>query len=156
MSDATDTTTAAPFKTTASDTFSAEERAAMKERTKELKSAARRSAKAADGKRDVLEKIGEMSGTDRAIAERFHALVTEAAPHLVPKTWYGMPAYAKDGKIVCFFQPAEKFTARYATIGFNDAARLDAGTVWPTSFAVTELTDADEEFFADLVRRAAG
>ncbi|PJJ70648.1 uncharacterized protein YdhG (YjbR/CyaY superfamily) [Diaminobutyricimonas aerilata] len=132
----TETTDTAIGTAAEPETFTSEERAAMKERAK--------------------EKIGEMSGGDRAISERFHALVIAAAPHLTPKTWYGMPAYAKDGKIVCFFQPAEKFKARYATIGFNDAARLDTGTVWPTSFAVTELAAADEEFFADLVRRAAG
>ncbi|SEM39369.1 iron chaperone [Streptacidiphilus jiangxiensis] len=139
--------------------FSAEERAAMKDHAAELRTAARRGARAtkADGEADVLAKIAEMADTDRALAERVHALVRSAAPGLAPKLWYGMPAYARDGKTVCFFQSAEKFKARYATLGFNDPARLDDGSLWPTAFALTaDLTAADEERIADLVRRAAG
>ncbi|MEU4545784.1 iron chaperone [Nonomuraea dietziae] len=138
------------------DGFTDEERAAMKEHAKELKKAARRGSGAAkaDGERDVLEKIAEMKESDRVLAERFHAIVTASAPALSPKLWYGMPAYAKDGKVVCFFQSAEKFKARYATIGFNDIATLDEGTMWPTAFAVTELTAADEARIAELVKRA--
>ncbi|HEY1624656.1 MAG TPA: DUF1801 domain-containing protein [Streptosporangiaceae bacterium] len=136
--------------------FSAEERAAMKEHAKELKTTARRgsSASKANGETDVLEKIAEMDDSDRAIAERVHAIVTTTAPDLSPKTWYGMPAYAKDGKIVCFFQPAQKFKARYATLGFNDAANLDDGDMWPTAFAVSKLTAADERKIAAMVRKA--
>jgi len=136
------------------DGFTAEEHAAMKERAQELKKGRRRDK--ADDAAAVLEKIAEMSGSDRAIAERLHAIVAEVAPGLSPKTWYGMPAYARDGKVVCFFQAASKFTARYATIGFNDAALLDDGTMWPTAFGVVELTPADEDRLRELVRRAAG
>lgn len=133
--------------------FSAEERAAMKERAKELKAEAAR----ADGESALLAKIAEMSEPDHSMAERIHAIVKAAAPGLLPKTWYGMPAYAdKDGKIVCFFQAAEKFGARYATFGFNDSARLDEGAMWPTSFAVKELTPADEARLSDLVKKAVG
>ena len=107
-------------------------------------------------RRKVVAKIEEMSGTDREIAERIHAIVKAAAPNLQPKTWYGMPAYAKDGKTVCFFQAAAKFKARYATFGFNDAAMLDDGNIWPTSFALTKLTAADEKKLAEMVKRAAG
>ena len=137
-------------------TFTDEERDAMKERARELKATARRGSRAskADGEGEVLAKIGEMPEADRAIAERIHAIVTATAPELSPRTWYGMPAYARDGTIVCFFQAAAKFKARYATFGFNDDARLDDGTMWPTSFAVTELTAADEERIAALVRKA--
>jgi uncharacterized protein YdhG (YjbR/CyaY superfamily) len=134
-----------------------EERAAMKERTQELKAEARRGPGAgkADGERDVLAKIAEMPEPDRAMAERIHAIVKASAPDLSPKTWYGMPAYAKEGKIVCFFQAADKFKSRYATFGFDVAANLDEGTMWPTSFALTELTAADEARIAELVKKAA-
>jgi hypothetical protein len=132
--------------------FTDEERAAMKEHAKELKAAAR--AGKADGESAVLAKIAEMPEPDRAMAERLHALITASAPALSPKTWYGQPAYAKDGKVVCFFQGAHKFNSRYATFGFNDAANLDEGTMWPTSFALTELTAADEARIAALVKKA--
>ena len=134
--------------------FTAEERAAMKERAKELKAEARAEKDRAAGEQDVLEKIAEMPEADRVIAERIHAIVTANAPDLMPKTWYGMPAYAKDGKIVCFFQSAHKFSARYATFGFNDTAKLDEGHMWPTSFALTKLTDDDEKKIAALVKKA--
>ncbi|HSL33967.1 MAG TPA: DUF1801 domain-containing protein [Candidatus Limnocylindrales bacterium] len=136
--------------------FTDEERAAMKERAKEQKAAARRGKGAgkADGERDVLAKIAEMPDSDRVMAERIHAIVKANAPDLTPKTWYGMPAYARDGKIVCFFQSADKFKARYATFGFDQEANLDEGTMWPTSFALTELTAADEATIAALVKKA--
>jgi len=137
--------------TATSEGFSAEERAAMKERAKET-----RGKKSGDGEADLLEKIAEMGDADRAMAERIHALVTQAAPELEPKTWYGQPAYAKDGKVVLFFQAASKFKTRYATLGFNDAAHIDDGTMWPTAFALTELTAADEKRIAELVTRAVG
>ena len=137
-----------------SEGFTAEERAAMKERAKELKAEARANKNKAQGERDVLTKIAEMAEPDRAMAERLHAIITASAPELSPKTWYGMPAYARDGKIVCFFTPAEKFGTRYATLGFNDTANLDDGTMWPTSFALTELTAADEARIAALVKQA--
>ncbi|MGW6376752.1 iron chaperone [Rhodococcus sp. NPDC055112] len=138
--------------------FTDEERAAMKEHAQELKTAARRGSRnaKADGEKDVLEKIAGMAESDRIMAERIHAIVTASAPDLAPKTWYGMPAYAKTGKIVCFFQSAEKFKARYATLGFNDTANLDDGTMWPTAFALTTLTDADEKRIGELVKKAAG
>ena len=117
----------------------------------------RKKGKKADGLSDLLAKIAEMNESDRAITETIHALVTEHAPELLPKTWYGMPAWAnKDGKVVCFLTPAGKFDSRYASFGFNDAARLDDGTVWPTSFAVTKLTPADEKMFAALIRKSVG
>jgi uncharacterized protein YdhG (YjbR/CyaY superfamily) len=136
--------------------FTAEERAAMKEYARELKTSARRGSRAtkADGENDVLEKIAEMPEPDRVIAERIHAIIKDAAPDLVPRTWYGMPAYAKDGNVVCFFQPAVKFKARYATLGFSDKANLDDGAMWPTSFALTELTATDEARIAELVKQA--
>ena len=136
--------------------FTDDERAAMKERARELKAEARRGPRAdkADGERDVLAKIAEMSGRDRAMAKRLHAIIKASVPALSPKTWYGMPAYAKDGKIVCFFQSAQKFDSRYATFGFNDTANLDEGTMWPTSFALKELTAADESRIAGLVKKA--
>ncbi|MEZ0095059.1 iron chaperone [Streptacidiphilus sp. EB129] len=139
------------------DGFTAGERAAMKEHALELKTAVRRGAKAsaADGEADVLAKIAEMADADRILAQQVHAVVKAAAPQLSPKLWYGMPAYAKDGKIVCFFQSAAKFKARYATLGFNDPANLDDGAMWPTAFALTTLTAADEQRIADLVTRAA-
>jgi uncharacterized protein YdhG (YjbR/CyaY superfamily) len=138
------------------DGFTAEERAAMKERARELKAEARRGKDRADGERDVLAKIAEMPEPDRTMAERIHAIVAATAPALMPKTWYGMPAYAKDGKIVCFFQSADRFKARYATLGFNDAANLDDGAMWPTSFALKELSAAEEAEIAALVRKAVG
>ena len=140
----------------AADGFTADERAAMKERARELKAEARANKDRAAGERDVLAKIAEMPESDRLMAERIHAIVTESAPILSPKTWYGMPAYARDGKIICFFQSADKFKARYATFGFNDDAKLDEGTMWPTSFALTELTTADEERIRALVTKAVG
>ena len=130
--------------------FSAEERAAMKERAKELKAEAAK----ADGEKALLEKVAEMKGNDRAMAERLHAIISAAAPSLSPKTWYGMPAYAKDGKIVCFFQSAEKFSSRYATFGFSDEANIDRGAMWPTSWALKELTAAEEKKIASLVKQA--
>jgi uncharacterized protein YdhG (YjbR/CyaY superfamily) len=133
-----------------------EERTAMKERAREVKAGRGPRAKKADGESDVLAKIAEMPEPDRAMAERFHALVKASAPTLSPKTWYGMPAYAnQEGKVVCFFTPASKFNERYATFGFNDSANLDDGTMWPTSFALTELTAADEAKIAALVKKAA-
>ncbi|MGW8351685.1 iron chaperone [Streptomyces wedmorensis] len=137
--------------------FSAEERAAMKDHAKEQKTAARRSSradKAAEAEQDVLAKIAEMKETDRVLAERVHAVVTASAPTLAPKLWYGMPAYALDGKIVCFFQSAEKFKARYATLGFSDQANLDEGTMWPAGFALTEVTPEVEERIGALVKQA--
>ena len=132
--------------------FTEEERAAMKERAAETK-AARRGAKA-DGTADVLAKIAEMPEPDHSMAERVHAIITATAPQLIPKTWYGMPAYAKDGKVLCFFQAAQKFGARYATLGFNDVANLDDGNMWPVTFALKELTAADEARITELVKRA--
>jgi uncharacterized protein YdhG (YjbR/CyaY superfamily) len=132
--------------------LTAEERAAMKELVQERKAAAR----GEDGESAVLAKIAEMPQPDRAMAERLHALVTASAPSLSPKTWYGMPAYAKDGKVVCFFQSAAKFKARYATFGFSDKANLDDGNMWPTGFALKELTSAEEKKIARLVKKAAG
>jgi uncharacterized protein YdhG (YjbR/CyaY superfamily) len=134
-----------------SSTFSAEERAAMKELVQERKAAARGEA----GESAVLAKIAEMPEADRAMAERIHAIVKEAAPFLEARTWYGMPAYAKDGKVICFFQSAAKFKARYATFGFSDKANLDAGNMWPTYFGLKELTSAEEKKIAGLVKKAA-
>jgi uncharacterized protein YdhG (YjbR/CyaY superfamily) len=137
--------------------FTDEERAAMKERAQELKAEARRGPRAgkkADGESDLLAKIAEMQGSDRAMAKRLHAIVKASAPALSPRTWYGMPAYAKDGKVVCFFQSAQKFKSRYATFGFSDAANLDEGAMWPTSFALKELTAAEETRIGALVKKA--
>lgn len=134
--------------------FTDAERAAMKERAEELKAAGRGGKKKSDEAKACLEKIAEMPEPDRILAERIHAVVTSVAPDLAPKTWYGMPAYARDGKIVCFFQPASKFDYRYATLGFNDPANLDEGTMWPTAYAITDLTDADVAKVEELVRRA--
>jgi uncharacterized protein YdhG (YjbR/CyaY superfamily) len=131
--------------------FSAEERAAMRERAQELKAEGRR----ADGERDVLAKIAEMPEPDRAMAERLHEIIKASAPDLSPKTWYGMPAYAKDGKVVCYFTAASKFKSRYATFGFNDAANLDEGAMWPTSFALKDLTAAEEKRITALMKKAA-
>jgi uncharacterized protein YdhG (YjbR/CyaY superfamily) len=140
-----------------SEGFTAEERAAMKERAKELKAEERANKDRAAGERDVLAKIAEMQGPDRAMAERLHEIVKASAPELSPKTWYGMPAYAdKDGKVVCHFQSAEKFNTRYATFSFSDKANLDEGAMWPTSFALKELTAAEEARIGALVERAAG
>ncbi|MYR41007.1 DUF1801 domain-containing protein [Streptomyces sp. SID5910] len=137
--------------------FTADERAAMKEHAQEQKKAARRGSKAdkaAEAERDLLAKIAEMQDSDRIMAERVHAVVTATAPGLAPKLWYGMPAYALDGKVLCFFQSAAKFKARYATLGFNDPARLDDGTMWPTAFALTEVTPEVETRIAALVKQA--
>ena len=130
--------------------FTAEERAAMRERVKEMKA----SAEKADGERDVLAKIAEMEPSDRALAERIHAIVRDSAPDLAPRTWYGMPAYAKDGKVLFYFRDARKFKERYATFGFNDNANLDDGAMWPIGFALTKLTTDVEARIADLVKRA--
>jgi uncharacterized protein YdhG (YjbR/CyaY superfamily) len=134
--------------------FTDEERAAMKERAQELKAEARANKNRAEGESDVLAKIAEMTGPDRALAKRLHAIVKASAPALMPKTWYGMPAYAKDGKVVCYFQSAGKFGSRYATLGFNDTANLDEGAMWPTSFALTELTLTEEARIGALVKKA--
>jgi uncharacterized protein YdhG (YjbR/CyaY superfamily) len=134
--------------------FTAEERAAMKERAQELKAEARANKDRAAGESAVLAKIAEMPEPDRAIAERLHAIVKASAPALSPKTWYGMPAYAKDGKVVCFFQSADKFKSRYATFGFNDTASLDEGAMWPTAFALKKLTTAEEAKIGALVKKA--
>jgi uncharacterized protein YdhG (YjbR/CyaY superfamily) len=135
--------------------FTAEERAAMKERAKELKAEARAIKNKAQGERDVLAKIAEMPEPDRAMAERLHAIIKASAPALSPKTWYGMPAYAdQDGKVICYFTPASKFNSRYATFGFNDDANLDDGSMWPTSFALTELTADNEARIGALVKKA--
>ncbi|HWC42743.1 MAG TPA: DUF1801 domain-containing protein [Actinomycetota bacterium] len=128
--------------------FTEEERGAMKERAKELRTGK------ADGESDVLEKLAGMPAADRALGERLHAVITASAPDLSPRLWYGMPAYAKGGKVICFFQSADKFKSRYATFGFNDSAKLDEGTMWPTAFALKELTDDDEARIAALVQKA--
>jgi uncharacterized protein YdhG (YjbR/CyaY superfamily) len=140
------------------DGFSDDERAAMKEHAQELKKTARRGASAAkqDGEADLLSKIAEMDERDRKLAERVHELVKANAPGLTPKTWYGMPAYARGTKLVCYFQPASKFKTRYATFAFNDGALLDDGSMWPTAYALTELTAADEARLGALVKKAAG
>jgi uncharacterized protein YdhG (YjbR/CyaY superfamily) len=140
----------------ASNGFTAEEKAAMRERAKEIKAAERRAASDADGERDVLAKIAEMGKPDRVMGERIHAIVKASAPGVSPRTWYGMPAYAKDGNVVCFFKPAEKFKSRYATLGFSDKAELDDGEMWPTEFALTELTADVEARIGALVKRAVG
>jgi uncharacterized protein YdhG (YjbR/CyaY superfamily) len=134
--------------------FSAEERAAMKERARELKAEARADRDRAAGEKDLLAKIAEMPGPDRKMAKRLHAIVTASAPDLWPKTWYGMPAYARDGKVVCYFTPASKFKERYATFGFNATANLDKGNMWPTSFALKKLTAAEEAKIVALVKKA--
>ena len=139
-----------------SDGFTAEERAAMKERSRELKAAARAKNEAADGESDVLAKIAEMGEADRAIAQRLHAIVKAGAPDLSPRTWYGMPAYAQDGKVLCFFKPAEKFKTRYATLGFSDRANLDDGAMWPVEFALKKLTATEEAGIRALLQTAVG
>jgi hypothetical protein len=144
------------FTDEASGGFTDEERAAVRERARELKAAARRGPRAgkADGESEVLAKIAEMPEPDRALAERLHALIKASAPALSPRTWYGMPAYAKDGHVVCFFQSAQKFNTRYATLGFSDQANLDDGAMWPVAFALKELTAADEARIGALVKKA--
>jgi len=134
--------------------FTDEERAAMKERAQELKAAARANKDKADGESAVLAKIAEMQEPDRAMAKRLHAIIKASAPSLSPKTWYGMPAYAKDGKVVCFFQSGQKFNTRYATFGFSDTANLDEGALWPVAFALKELTTAEEAKIGALVKKA--
>jgi uncharacterized protein YdhG (YjbR/CyaY superfamily) len=141
--------------TATSGTFSAEERAAMKARARELKAEERAGKNRAEGERAVLAAIEAMSEPDRSMAKRIHAIVTASAPALWPKTWYGFPAYAKDGKVVCFYKAAEKFDSRYATFGFEETANLDEGTMWVTSFALTKLTPADEKKLTALVKKAA-
>lgn len=144
-------------KTKSYDGFTEEEHAAMKERAAELKKSARAGTaaeKAAAAAQEVVDKIAEMEESDRVIAERIHALVLEHAPQLAPRLWYGSPAYALDGKVLCFFQESTKFKLRYSTLGFNDVAKIDDGTMWPTSFAITALTEADEARFIDLITRA--
>jgi uncharacterized protein YdhG (YjbR/CyaY superfamily) len=147
-------TKTAAKRTSASSKFTAEERAAMKARAQELKAEARASKNRAEGERDVLAAIAAMKESDRAMAKRLHAIVTATAPALWPKTWYGMPAYAKDGKVVCFFKSAGKFNSRYATFGFEEAANLDEGAMWPTSYALKKLTAADEKRIAAFVKKA--
>jgi uncharacterized protein YdhG (YjbR/CyaY superfamily) len=137
-----------------SEGFTDEEQAAMKERAKELKAAARTKKDKADGESAVLAKIAEMPEPDRAMAERLHAIIKASAPALSPRTWYGMPAYAKDGNVVCFFQSAQKFKTRYATLGFSDKANLDEGALWPVAFALKELTAAEEAKIGSLVKKA--
>ena len=136
--------------------FSSDEKAAMQERARELKAETRRGADREAGLADLLAKIADMPPADRTMAERIHAIVTAAAPELDPKTWYGMPAYAKGGKLICFFKSADKFKSRYATFGFEEAAHLDEGSMWPTSYALTKLTAADEAKISALVKQAAG
>jgi uncharacterized protein YdhG (YjbR/CyaY superfamily) len=147
-----------PRSTTArskkSNGFTDEERAAMRERAKELKADARAKKDKAEGEADVLAKIAAMPKPDRAMAKRLHTIIKASAPALSPRTWYGMPAYAKDGKVVCFFQSAEKFKSRYATLGFSDTANLDDGAMWPTAFALKELTAAEETRIVALVKKA--
>ena len=156
MNDRKKASTTTPATEEPSEGWTDEERAAMKERAQELKASARRGPRAAqaDGERDVLAKIAEMPAPDRAMAERLHALIKVSAPALAPKTWYGMPAYARDGKVVCFFKAASKFSSRYATFGFEEDARLDDGAMWPTSFALKELTLAGEARIGALVKKA--
>ncbi len=134
--------------------FTDEEQAAMKERAKELKAEARANKKRADGEKDLFEKIAEMPEPERAMATRLHEIISEAAPELWPKTWYGMPAYAREGKVVCFFQSADKFKSRYATLGFSDTANLDDGAMWPTAFALKELTATEEARIVALIKKA--
>jgi uncharacterized protein YdhG (YjbR/CyaY superfamily) len=149
-------TTAKRRAGTASNGFTAEEKAAMRERAKEIKAAERRAASDAEGESDVLAKIAEMGKSDRVMGERIHAIVKASAPGVSPRTWYGMPAYAKDGNVVCFFKPAEKFKVRYATLGFSDKANLDDDAMWPTEFALMELTADVEARIGALVKRAMG
>lgn len=155
MSDTKKTAKPTAGRETPSKGWTDEERAAMKEHNREMKAAAKRGSGAeAEGEAEVLAKIAEMSEQDRILGERIHAIVKASAPGLVSRTWYGMPAYAKDGKVICFFQPADKFKARYSTLGFNDSAKLDDGAMWPTSFALTKLNAADEKRIAALLKKA--
>jgi uncharacterized protein YdhG (YjbR/CyaY superfamily) len=154
MTDGTKSAKSTQTRDTSSKGWTAEEKAAMKDRAKELKAEERANKDRAAGEADVLASIAKMPDPDRVMAERIHAIVAAAAPDLSPRTWYGMPAYAKDGKIVCFFQAADKFKARYATFGFNDVATLDEGAMWPTSWALTKLTAADEKRIGELVKKA--
>jgi uncharacterized protein YdhG (YjbR/CyaY superfamily) len=135
--------------------FTIEEMAAMRERAREEKAAARANKDKANGENDLLEKIAELEEPERSMATRIHEIIKANAPNLSPKTWYGMPAYAKDGNVICFFQPASKFKARYATLGFNDRAKLDDGSFWPVAFALKELTPAIEQRISELVKKAA-
>ena len=153
----TDTTEPTTRTSTKAEAFTDEEKAAMKERAKELKAEARRSkAGKGDGEADLLAKVAELPEADRVMAERIHTIVKETAPDLESRTYYGMPAWARNGKVICFFQPASKFKARYATFGFNDDATLDDGAMWPTSWALTTLTAAGEKAIAELVKKAVG
>jgi uncharacterized protein YdhG (YjbR/CyaY superfamily) len=155
MAESKGTKTSAKSRATKAKAFTAEERAAVRARAQELKAEARANRNRAGGERDLLASIAEMEGSDRALAERVHELVTASAPALMPKTWYGMPAYAnEDGKVVCFFKSAAKFKSRYATLGFGDQAHLDDGAMWPTEFALKELTAAEEARIAALVKKA--
>ncbi|MCX7707893.1 MAG: DUF1801 domain-containing protein [Anaerolineae bacterium] len=154
MSPQKDKSASAPGTAGASEGFTAEERAAMRERARELKAEARAGKDRAEGESAVLAKIAELPEPDRAMAQRLHEIIVASAPALTPRTWYGMPAYARDGKVVCFFQSAQKFNTRYATLGFTDAAHLDEGAMWPVAFALTELTAAEEEKIAALVKKA--
>ena len=158
MNAATKSSTKKSPSESTSERLSEEERDAIKERAAELKAANRRgrSSKEADGVSDVLAKIAEMAEPDRALAERLHAIITAAAPELSPKTWYGMPGYARDGKVLCFFQSASKFKTRYATLGFNEQANLDDGAMWPTAYALTKLGEAEEAAVAALIQKAIG
>jgi uncharacterized protein YdhG (YjbR/CyaY superfamily) len=139
---------------TSSKGFSAEERAAMKERAKELKAEERANKNRAAGEKDVLTKIAELPETERALATRLHEIISANAPELAPRLWYGMPAYTRDDKVLCFFQSAQKFNTRYSTLGFNDTANLDDGTMWPTAYGLTDLSAADEERIAALIKKA--
>ena len=147
-------TKSATRKSGKSDGFTDAEKAAMKERARELKAEARLRASREEGEKDLLAKVAEMPDADRVMAERIHAIVKESAPDLAPRTWYGMPAYAKGGKVLCFFQSAQKFKSRYATLGFSDTANLDEGAMWPVAFALKELTSTEEAKLSALVKRA--
>ena len=151
---ATTETTTKRNETSTAGGFTAEEKAAMRERAKEAKAEAKRGADREAGLKDLLGKIAEMPDSDRVMAEKFHAIVTSIAPDLAPKTWYGMPAYARDGKLICFFQAADKFKARYATFGFDENANLDEGDLWPTSYALRKLGPAEEKVIVALVKKA--
>ena len=151
---ATTTKTTKRTETSKEGGFTADEKAAMRERAREAKAEARRGSDRAAGEKDLLAKIAEMPDADRVMAEKFHAIVTATAPDLAPKTWYGMPAYARDGKLICFFQAAAKFKARYATFGFEENANLDDGDMWPTSFALRKLGPAEEARIVELVKKA--
>lgn len=156
MSPRTNTPKSAKRTSKLADGFTDDERAAMKDRVKEMKAASRRGSRAskADGESDVLAKIAEMQESDRVMAERLHELIKATAPDLAPRTWYGMPAYAKDGNVLCYFQSGQKFKSRYATLGFSDKANLDAGAMWPTAFALTKLTGTEEKKIRALVKQA--